>query len=138
MALYEFYFFQNLELSPKTRKALLYAFGPVLLLGVLMVLVWGRRYVNVIIEGYQIRDFTLTERVLTQFRVVLYYVTLLVYPHPSRLNLDYDFPTSHGILDPSTTLLSILIVVGLIVYSIWKAGSARWPLFLSSGILGTS
>ena len=120
VALYEFYFFQNLEVSPKTRKALFYTFGPVLLLGVLMVLVWGRRYVNVIVEGYQIRDFTLTERVLTQFRVVLYYLTLLVCPHPSRLNLDYDFPTSHGMLDPPTTLLSILIVFGLIGYSLWS------------------
>ena len=71
-------------------------------------------------RAYKIRDFTLTERVLTQFRVVLYYVTLLVWPLPSRLNLDYDFPTSHGILDPPTTLVSILIVAGLIGYGVWS------------------
>jgi hypothetical protein len=118
VALYEFCFFQNPELTSKRRKALLYAFGSVALLGVLMALIWGKRYITVIIEGYQTRDFTLLERVLTQFRVVLYYLTLLVYPHPSRLNLDYDFPTSHGLLDPPTTLLSILIFVGLIGFSL--------------------
>ena len=85
-----------------------------------MVLVWGRRYAEGIIEGYKIRDFTLTERVLTQFRVVLYYVTLVVWPHPSRLNLDYDFPTSHGLLNPPLTLVSILIVMGLIGYGVWS------------------
>jgi hypothetical protein len=63
----------------------------------------------------------MSERVLTQFRVVLYYVTLLIYPHPSRLNLDYDFPISKTILDPPTTLISLLIIAGLIGYSIWTA-----------------
>jgi hypothetical protein len=36
-------------------------------------------------------------------------------------NLDYDFPLSKTILDPPTTLISILIVAGLIGYSIWTA-----------------
>jgi hypothetical protein len=63
----------------------------------------------------------MSERVLTQFRVVLYYVTLLIYPHPSRLNLDYDFPISKTILDPPTTLISISIIVALIGYSLWTA-----------------
>jgi tetratricopeptide (TPR) repeat protein len=121
VALYEFYFFENFDLGPRGRKPLLYAVGFVFAVGLTMALVWGPRYMNVIIEGYKTRDFTLTERVLTQFRVVLHYVTLLVWPLPSRLNLDYDFPASHGILDPFTTLLSILIVVGLIGYSIVAA-----------------
>jgi hypothetical protein len=63
----------------------------------------------------------MSERVLTQSRVVLYYLTLLAFPHPSRLNLDYDFPISKTILDPPTTLISILIIAGLIGYSIWTA-----------------
>jgi hypothetical protein len=61
------------------------------------------------------------ERVLTQSRVVLYYLSLLVFPHPSRLNLDYDFPVSKTVLDPPTTLISLLIIAGLIGYSIWTA-----------------
>ena len=63
----------------------------------------------------------MSERVLTQFRIVLYYVTLLIYPHPSRLNLDYDFSISKTILDPPTTLMSILIVGVLIGYGIWTS-----------------
>jgi protein O-mannosyl-transferase len=121
IALYEFYFFQNLDLNFKRKKILTYVTGAVLLIGILMLFVWGKRYFDVIIEGYKTRDFTLMERVLTQFRIVLYYVTLLLYPHPSRLNLDYDFPISKGILDPPTTLLSILIIAGLIGYSIRTA-----------------
>jgi len=121
IALYEFYFFQNFDLSPKGKKILLrLGLGLFILLAVGFV-IWGKRYINVIVEGYQYRTFTMSERVLTQFRIVLYYITLLIYPHPSRLNLDYDFPISRTILDPFTTLISILIVAGLIGCSIWTA-----------------
>jgi len=121
ITLYEFYFFQNLDLAPKGRKLLLGFMGGLLIFGVLGFMIWGQRYIQVIIEGYAYRTFTMSERVLTQCRVVLYYVTLLIWPHPSRLNLDYDFPISKTILDPPTTLISILIIAGLIGYSIWRA-----------------
>jgi hypothetical protein len=121
IALYEFYFFQNLDLSPRGRKILFILGGALLAFVVLGLAIWGKRYYDVMIEGYKMRSFTLPERVLTQFRVVLYYVTLLIYPHPSRLNLDYDFPVSKTILDPPTTLSSIIVVLGLIAYSLWVA-----------------
>ena len=121
VALYEFYFIQKLDLSPRGKRVLFSLAGILLLLVALGVMILGQRYINVIIEGYQYRTFTMSERVLTQFRVVLYYLSLLLYPHPSRLNLDYDFPISKTILDPPTTLISILIVGGLIGYSIWTA-----------------
>jgi hypothetical protein len=121
VALYEFYFFQNLDLSPKGRKILFSLVGALLILGAFGFIIWGQRYINVIIEGFKERPFTMSERVLTQSRVVLYYLTLLIYPHPSRLNLDYDFPISKTIFDPPTTLISILIIAGLIGYSVWTA-----------------
>ncbi|MGO8987815.1 MAG: hypothetical protein ACLQGU_17925 [bacterium] len=126
IALYEFYFFQNFDLSPRGKKILFALLGALLALGVFGFIIWGGRYMQVIKEGYEYRalsssPFTLWERVLTQSRVVLYYLTLLVFPLPSRLNLDYDFPISKTILDPPTTLISILIIAGLIGYSIWTA-----------------
>ena len=51
IALYEFYFFQNLEVTQKEKKALAYAVGFVLVIGLLMAALWGRRYFDVIIEG---------------------------------------------------------------------------------------
>lgn len=121
VALYEFYFFQNVDLSRRGRKILFGLAACLLALGTIGFILWGKRYMDVIIGGYEYRTFTISERVLTQFRVVLYYLTLLVYPHPSRLNLDYDFPISKTILDPPSTLISLFIIAGLIGYSIWTA-----------------
>ena len=121
IALYEFYFFQNFDLSPKGKKVVFALLGALLALGAFGFAIWGQRYINVTVEGYEYRTFTMGERVLTQFRVVLYYLTLLGYPHPSRLNLDYDFPISKTVLDPPTTLISILIIAGLLGYSLWAA-----------------
>ena len=121
IALYEFYFFQKLDLSAKGKKILLGLVMGLFILGAFGFLLWGSRYIDVIIEGYQYRTFTMSERVLTQCRIVLYYVTLLIFPHPSRLNLDYDFPISRTIFDPPTTLISILIIAGLVGYSVWTA-----------------
>jgi len=121
VALYEFYFFQNLDLSLKGKKILVGLIIAILVLGVFGFLIWGQRYIDETIAGYKMRTFTMSERVLTQFRVVLYYLTLLIYPRPSRLNLDYDFPISKTLLDPPTTLISILIIAGLLGYSLWTA-----------------
>jgi len=121
IVLYEFYFFQNFDLGPKGKKILLILAMALLALGVFGFIILGSRYLHVIIEGYQYRTFTMSERVLTQFRVVLYYVTLLIYPHPSRLNLDYDFPISKTLFDPPTTLISMILIVGLIGYSVVTA-----------------
>jgi hypothetical protein len=121
IALYEFYFFQNLDLSPKGRKIVIsLAFGLLALLAFGFI-IWGKRYINVTIEAYADRTFTMGERVLTQFRVVLYYLSLLIFPLPSRLNLDYDFTVSKMILDPPTTLVCMVIVAGLIGYGIGVA-----------------
>ena len=68
VALYEFYFFQNIDLGSRGRKALCYSMGLVLFIGLVMGLVWGKRYIDVIVEGYQMRDFTMGERVLTQLK----------------------------------------------------------------------
>ena len=53
IAVYEFYFFQNLDLSPRGKRIVLILVGGLLALGALGFLVWGKRYYDVIIEGYK-------------------------------------------------------------------------------------
>ncbi|AKU10186.1 hypothetical protein AzCIB_0281 [Azoarcus sp. CIB] len=43
-----------------------------------------------ILRGYEWRDFTLTERLLTQPKVVLFHVSQLLWPLPDRFSLEHD------------------------------------------------
>jgi hypothetical protein len=52
------------------------------------------------------RDYSGYERLLTQGRVLFFYVSLLFWPTPSRLNLDHDFIVSRSLFDPVTTVLA--------------------------------
>ncbi len=82
-----------------------------------------------IVGDYSIRNFTLAERCLTQLRVVVFYVSLLIFPHPSRLNLDHDFLLSHSFIDPVSTLFCALILAGLNILAICIAKKERLVSF---------
>lgn len=72
------------------------------------------------------RPFSLGERLLTQPSILLFYLSLLLYPSPARLSIDHSFPLSTSLLQPWTTLPAILAVVGLIVLGL--CSRKRWPL----------
>jgi tetratricopeptide (TPR) repeat protein len=67
------------------------------------------------------RDYSGLERVLTQFRVQVFHLSQLVWPVPSRLNLDHDFSVSRGLLNPSSTLAAAIICLGLLISAILLA-----------------
>ena len=82
---------------------------------------------------YQFREFTLNERLLSQLRILSMYLGWMILPRPNSLTFYYDdYPISHGWLDPITTLISGLFLLGLII----TAGlmRKRMPLF-ALGIL---
>ena len=70
---------------------------------------------GILLRGYEDRPFTMEERMLTQFRIILFYMTLLAFPHPGRLNVDHDFSVSAGMMDPPGTLLAVAAVTWLVV-----------------------
>lgn len=129
--LYEWYFFQELSLKWVRRHFLV--LGVILLFLIIISLIYlDYDPVVKILSAYKHRDYTLTQRVLTQFRVVIFYVSLMLWPRPSRLNLDHDVVLSYSLTDPVTTLISMVVITALIALAILTA--KREPL-LSYGIL---
>jgi tetratricopeptide (TPR) repeat protein len=129
--LYEWYFFQ--ELSVQWIKRNFFILGGVFLLFTVIALVYlDFDPVARILRGYRVRDFTPMQRVLTEFRVVVFYISLLLWPNPSRLNLDHDFALSYSLLNPATTLISITTIMALITFACLIA--RKEPL-LSFGII---
>ncbi|MDY6954409.1 MAG: tetratricopeptide repeat protein, partial [Thermodesulfobacteriota bacterium] len=113
--LYEWYFFQDLS-EAWLKRHLGYPLAILMLFASISFLFLGLDPLERLqsIGDYSLNEFTFWERVLTQPRVVVYYLSLFVYPLPSRLNLDYDFPLSYSLFDPSTTLLSVAAIAGMI------------------------
>ncbi|MFC1828509.1 tetratricopeptide repeat protein, partial [Thermodesulfobacteriota bacterium] len=124
--LYEWYFFQDLD-RDWVKHRMKSVLGVLILSGlVALVYLWPdplEALTN--ITDYANKEFTLTQRIFTQFRVVVFYISLLFFPLPSRLNLDHDFPLSHSLINPATTLLSLCIIVGFIATAVYLARRDR-------------
>lgn len=100
------------------------------LLAIPALLFFWKLDVSAILQGYDSRPFTLTERLLTQPRIIFFYICRLLYPLESNLALIHDFPVSTGLLSPVTTLLSISGIAGAIFFAF--ARSAKYPLLAFS------
>jgi tetratricopeptide (TPR) repeat protein len=78
------------------------------------------------LPGFAAGDFSLWERLLTQYRVVVLYGSLVLYPHPDRLNLLHEIPTSRSVVDPVSTLASLILIIAILALAFWAA--RRIPL----------
>jgi len=83
--------------------------------------------------NYSARNFTLQERILTESRVLLFYLKMIIIPSVQELGLYHDdFTLSRGLLDPLATLFSIITLAALLLASVLLLG--KRPL-ISLGIL---
>ncbi|MCK4620801.1 MAG: tetratricopeptide repeat protein [Desulfuromonadales bacterium] len=122
--LFEWYFFQDLSRDWLKRHAFFFA-GMLILFALVAFVYLGADPLGRILAGYETRDFTLIQRVLTESQVVIFYISLLLFPHPSRLNLTHDFSLSYSLIDPITTLLSFGAILGLIGLAFYLAKKER-------------
>ncbi len=109
--MYEWFFFQDLDKVWLKRAGFFLVTG----LGGLLAavyLVYHYSPLTFVTTISHLRQYTAFERFLTQGRVIFFYISLLLYPHPARLTLNHDVSVSHSLLDPFTTSLSF---AGLIV-----------------------
>ena len=129
--LYEFLFFSTDTIKGGRLRWVTIA----MLLGVVAgcaIIMLGVNPVEYLRQGYSNEVYTPLTRLYTEFRVVIYYLTLLLVPLPSRLHLDYHYPLSTSLLSPPSTLLSLLFIVALLVAALYLR--RRQPL-IAFGIL---
>lgn len=123
-------------LASASRRRQLGALAVILATGLLAVAVVG-----VFASGSRLswshpfpgRDFNGLERMLTQFRVQVFYLGLVLWPAPSRLNLDHELTVSRGLLAPATTLPALIFWLAVAVGAVWLAARRpRWgfPLLM--------
>lgn len=133
LLLTEIVFFRFEAPSPRAKRALQGVFGVTVVLPALALLVYTAVAPGWITNGYEMRTFTLGERLLTETRILWTYVRLAFAPDIAQLGLYHDdFPVSTSLLEPVTTLLSAVGIV--LALGVAVAGWRRYPL-LAYGIL---
>ena len=96
------------------------------------MLFWKMQVPQRIKTDYSSRDFSMSERLLTQPRVITTYISQLLFPLPSRLALHHEVKISTSFFSPSTTLPSILflcILLGIGVFVIYRMPFVSFWIF---------
>lgn len=107
------------------RLAWLAVLAPLLVLA--WVLIWRP---ELLLAGYAARDFTVTERLLTQLRVLWLYVGWLILPLPGQLGFLHDYiPVSRGWFTPASTLLAGLGWLTVLGLATWQYKARPWLTF---------
>ena len=126
--LYEWFFFQDLKLDWSRRQILWIAFFAIGFAGVVFWFL-GENPLLRIMNSYSRRDFSLIERVMTEWRIMIYYISLFVWAPPDRLNLDHDYPLSSSVVNPATTMIALAAILGLLAWSAYSAKKDRLITF---------
>lgn len=101
-------------------------------------------YVYIINTGVGNRDFTVIERVMTESRIIFYYLKMIFYPVLSDLSLYHDnFLISKNLVTPISTLYAItaffiISLISLISYKKYPLILFAWGWFVISHLMESS
>ncbi|MBW2344506.1 MAG: tetratricopeptide repeat protein, partial [Deltaproteobacteria bacterium] len=97
----------------------------ILVLGFAMIYSHGGNIFS-FLDGYADRPFTPAQRLLTEPRIIIFYISLLLYPVSTRLNLAHAVQVSNSLTEPLSTAVSIVLILGALILVTWL--SRKRPL----------
>lgn len=99
-----------------TRRILVAVVGLSAAIPLLIGLFYVLNNPGVILSGYSLRDFSLTERIMTEARVLWFYLHMILLPSMAEMGLHHDdILISRSLFSPWTTLpaiVGLLLIVG--------------------------
>jgi len=114
LGLIEVLFFQDLN-DRQTRRI---CFRGLIAGGILIFLGGAVMFLNgnplSLLKESDFRHFTPTQRLMTEPRIVVFYLSQIFYPIISRYSIEHDIAVSTSLLDPWSTLPGIILVLVLI------------------------
>jgi Tfp pilus assembly protein PilF len=126
--MYELVFVKKGDIKNITKKEKLF-FAALFLILFVTLLLYSTNIYNGVTVGYSMRDFTMYERQLTQFRVLVFYLSLLALPLPGRLSVTHYFVKSTSFISPITTLISFVFLVLLFVLAVVRVKKSPYLSF---------
>ncbi|MCW5211338.1 tetratricopeptide repeat protein [Desulfobulbus sp. TB] len=71
------------------------------------------------LDSYSSRSFTFSQRILTQLRILLMYLSQIFFPVADRLSFEHEIILSNSLFSPWTTFPSLLTILSLIGSSLF-------------------
>lgn len=129
----EITFFRFKAKSEINRKALIALHVIIVIIPLIALLYLLTSPPDYIVSGYLIRDFTLTERMLTQTRVIWFYISQVLAPVNSQLGIYHDdIAISINLFTPLNTIAA---AIGLMLLVATSAIAIHRAPILAFGIL---
>ncbi len=84
---------------------------------------------GIVFAGYEGRPFSFAERVMTEPRILLFYLKNLILPEGGGMGLFHDdYPLSTGLLSPPMALLAIVFWAAVLILAFAASKRAWWPV----------
>ena len=112
LLLVEFIFFRDLRDPKQIKYFFMLLFAGAVAVVALGALIFGNPFS--FLNGYPNRTFTPLQRLLTETRILVHYLSQIFYPAPTRLSLYHDVTISRSLFHPWTTLPGLLITLSFI------------------------
>lgn len=124
----EFVLYDRRRLSQSDRRRVFAFYGAAVVAPIVLAIGVATLHFDWLLNSYAARDFTPTERLLTESRVLWHYVRLILLPEPTAFTLFHDdIPLSSELFDPWTTSIAVAAIVlslaGAVLYR------RRFPAF---------
>lgn len=108
----EFILGRNIKTSDSTRNWLRFLFSCFLVVPGIVVIALTAFHPGWILDDYALREFSLSERMMTEGRILLEYLSLIIWPDITRMGVMADWQSlSTSIFSPPTTALAGLFWV---------------------------
>lgn len=145
----EFVFFDRRQLEPADRRKLAWFYALSILVPLVTCIAWLAMHPDFLGDTYSAREFTPWQRLLTEARVLWFYIGLLFIPALGKFSLFHDdIAISTGLITPWTTLPALLGLVAVLMLALTGRARTRYPMFsfavlwflvghsMESGIIG--
>ncbi|MEW6078985.1 MAG: tetratricopeptide repeat protein [Thermodesulfobacteriota bacterium] len=129
LLLYEWYFFQNLDRTWLKKQLPWMGIAAAAAAALVLFLMRETSLAGILNDLYDQQGFTMGQRLLSEAGVVVYYISLLIFPHPGRLVINYDFPLSRTPIDPLSTAPALAALFMLVLATVYGARRHRLMSF---------
>ncbi len=123
LVLVEIIFFKNSSVGARLRTSFRIILAAIVTTGILSILVAYSTTSHpfaFISSVSSDRTFTMMERLLTEPRVVIGYLSQIFYPLLTRFSIEHSVTVSTSLFDPGTTLASIALISGLLAFAVFQ------------------